>query len=260
MSDQPPPDRASSDPSKQAAWDSVSETELDAALSHAASLAADLSKQFQSNGNPATPAETAPSTPLEDPQRDLDVELQQLEQLVGAAAAQVQVVDDAAPASPAPAPTENVPDFMSEFTAPPLSSDAAADDLSASRSADELIADLVDHRQERARAAADPGKSGIVGSGIVGVVGGTVNMPPVAPKPVKPSPAEAEPDPARSTRPRWAERLRTPILSLLDRFVAMLELIDRPLARIGGGARRIVGWIAIAMIAASIVVFVRSIG
>ena len=257
MSDQPPPDRASSDPSKQAAWDSVSETELDAALSHAALLAADLSKQLQSNGKPAAPAETAPSTPLEDPQRDLDVELQQLEQLVDAAAAQVQAVDDAAPASPA----ENVPDFMSEFTVPPASSDAAADDLSASTSADDLMADLVGHRQERARAAAGPGKSGVVGSGIVGVVGGTVNMPPVAPKPVKPSPAEAEPDPARSTRLRWAERFGPPILSLLDRFVAVLELLDRPSARIGGGARRIVGWIAIAMIAASMVlVFVRSIG
>jgi len=260
MSDQPLPDRASSDPSKQAAWDSVSETELDAALSHAASLAADLSKQLQSNGNPAAPAETAPSTPLEDPQRDLDVELQQLEQLVGTAAAQVQAVDDAAPASPAPAPTESVPDFMSELTTPPPPSDAAADDVSASTSADDLMADLVDHRQQRARAAAEPGKSGVVGSGIVGVVGGTVNMPPVAPKPVKPSPAEAEPDPARSTRPRFAERFGPPILSLLDRFVAMLELIDRPLARIDGGVRRIVGWIAIAMIAASIVVFVRSIG
>ena len=260
MSDQPPPDRASSDPSKQAAWDSVSETELDAALSHAASLAADLSKQLQSNGNPAAPAETAPSTPLEDPQRDLDAELQQLEQLVGSAAAQVQAVDDAAPASPAPAPTESVPDFMSEFTVPPASSDAAADDLSASTSADDLMADLVDHRQERARVAAGPGKSGVVGSGIVGVVGGPVNMPPVAPKPVEPSPAEAEPDPRPSTGPRWAERLRTPILSLLDRFVAGLELIDRPLARIGSGARRIAGWLAIAMIAASIVVFVRSIG
>jgi hypothetical protein len=251
MSDQPPPDRASSDPSKQAAWDSVSETELDAALSHAASLAADLSKQLQSNGKPAAPAETTPGTPLEDPQRDLDVELQQLEQLVGTAAAQVQTVDDAAPASPAPAPTESVPDFMSEFTAPPPSSDAAADDL---------MADLVDHRQEQARAAAGPGKSGVVGSGIVGVVGGTVNMPPVAPKPVEPSPAEAEPDPSPWTRPRLAERFGPPILSLLDRFVAVLELIDRPLARIGGGARRTVGWIAIAMIAASIVVFVRSIG
>ena len=256
MSDQPPPDRASSDPSKQVAWDSVSETELDAALSHAASLAADLSKQLQSNGNSAAPAETAPSTPLEDPQRDLDVELQQLEQLVGTAAAQVQAVDDAAPASPA----ENVPDFMSEFTVPPASSDAAAGDLSSSTSADDLMADLVDHRQQRARAAAEPGKPGVVGSGIVGVVGGTVNMPPVAPKPVEPSPAEAEPDPSPWTRPRLAERFGPPILSLLDRFVAVLELIDRPLARIGGGARRTVGWIAIAMIAASIVVFVRSIG
>ncbi|MFH1109527.1 MAG: hypothetical protein V1790_10075 [Planctomycetota bacterium] len=260
MSDQPPPDRASSDPSKQAAWDSVSETELDAVLSHAASLAADLSKQLQSNGNPAAPPETAPSTPLEDPQRDLDAELQQLEQLVDAAAAQVQAVDDAAPASPAPAPTESVPDFMSEFTVPPASSDAAADDLSASTSADDLMADLVDHRQERARTAAGPGKSAVVGSRIVGVVGGTVDMPPVAPKPVKPSPAEAEPDPRPSTKPRLAERFGPPILSLLDRFVTLLELIDRPLAHIGSRVRRIVGWIAVAMIAASIVVFVRSIG
>ena len=113
MSDQPPPDRASSDPSKQAAWDSVSETELDAALSHAASLAADLSKQLQSNGKPAAPAETAPSTPLEDPQRDLDVELQQLEQLVGTTAAEVQPANDDAPGSPAPVPTESAPDVMS---------------------------------------------------------------------------------------------------------------------------------------------------
>jgi hypothetical protein len=169
-------------------------------------------------------------------------------------------VDHAAPTSPAPDPTESVPDFMSELTAPPPSSDAAADDLSASTSADDLMADLVDHRQERARAAAEPGKSGVAGSGIVGVVGGTINMPPVAPKPATPSPPGVEPDPSPSTRPRLAERFGPPILSLLDRFVTVLELIDRPLARIGGRVRRIVGWIAIAMIAASMVVFVRSIG
>ena len=258
MSDQPPPDRASSDSSKQAAWDSVSEAELDQALSHAASLAADLSSQLQSSAQPAAHAPTAPSTPLGDPERDLDGELQQLEQLVGTTAAQVQTVDDDATASPAP--TASIPDFMAEFTAPPPSATPASDDLASSTSADDLMADLVSHRQERAAAATGPGKSGVVGSRVAGVVGGTVHMPSAAPTPVERPPTEAEPDPARRARPKLEERLRTTTLSLLDRFVTVLELIDRPLARIGGGVRRIVGWIAIAMIAAAMMVLVRSIG
>ena len=259
MSDQPPPDRASSDSSKQSAWDSVSETELDQALSKAASLAAELSGRLQpANERTASLGTASGSNPLADPSTGLDAELENLDLLVGTAAAQVQSVADAPFAAqgksvelPTTTPTNSVPDFMSEFTTAAEPAAGFSDDLTAAR---------VSGPQNQAPAA--PAKLGIVGSGRMGVVGGAVTIAPlVAPPPVKTAPPpEVEREEPSSRGWKLGTRLVAPLVALLGGLAAILELIDRPLARIGGGVRRVVGWIAIAMIAASIVVFVRSIG
>jgi len=258
MSDQPPPDRAQSDPSKQAAWDSVSEAELDAALSHAASLAAELSGQIQSADDPA--ASSGPASggnPLDNPSTGLDAELEQLEQLVSTAAAQIRSAENAAPV-PSTAPAHTVPDIMSEFTAPHKPAARSAPEVSSSAVASDLMTAPVYGPPDRAMPAAASAKPGVVGSGMMGVVGGAVNIPPLAvPRPGEPvAHAECE----RESGPGWAIRLVAPLLVILQGFASMLELIDRPLARISGGVRRIVGWVAIALIAASMLVFVRSVG
>jgi hypothetical protein len=258
MSDQPPPDRASSDPSEQTAWDTVSETELDAALSHAASLAAQLSRQVQSaddTGSYSTPV--SGDNPLDNPSTGLDAELEQLEELVGTAAAQIQSAEDAATVSQ-PTPPDSVPDFMSEFTTPAEPSIPAAP---RPRSSDHRSTAVGQDPQASVEEAAR-WKPGIVGSGMMGVVGGPVKIPSLdVPRPAEPAPqAEAKREETSSFGRSLGTSLAAPLLIVLNGLVAVLELVDRPLAHIGGGVRRIIGWIAIAIIAASIVVFVRSVG
>lgn len=258
MSDQPPPDRASSDPSKQAAWDSASEAELEAALSRAAALAAELSGQIQSAVDPAASSGSAlHGSPFDHPSTELGAELDQLEQLVSTTAAQLQSAENAPPV-PSTGPAHTLPDFMAEFTAPHKPSARSAPEGSPSTVDDDLMTAPANKPRDRAMPKAAFAKPGVVGSGMMGVVGGAVNIAPLAvPRPGEPV-AQAECE--RESRPGRATRLVAPLLVILQAFASMLELIDRPFARISGGVRRIVGWIAIALIVTSMLVFVRSVG
>jgi len=258
MSDQPPPDSAPSNPTRQAAWDSVSEAELDAALSHAASLAAELSGQIQSAGGPA-PATGPPSggNPLDNPRNELDAELEHLEHLVSTTAAQLQSAENTSPGASA-VPAYAVPDFMAELTTPQKPAARSAPDRAPSSVHSDPVPAPAYGTPDWAKPDGASVKPGVVGSGMMGVVGGAVNIPPLAP------PRAGEPvvyaECERESPPGWHVRLVAPIIVVLHGLASWLEVIDRPLARVGGRVRRISGWIAIALIMGSMMVFVRSVG
>ncbi len=268
MTDQPTPDHASSDPSKRTDWDAVSETELDAALSQAASLAAELSAQVSSPEDAAAPA--APScdnNPSGDPSRAVDAGLEKLEELVGSAAEQVEAVP-AAKASPPQA--LSVPDFMSEFTSPPPPAppspppppppipEVSAVEVPVAAAPEPRTMPPPPREFQSTAGGAVIGKPGVVGSGMMGVVGGPVNIPAMtAPRPAEPQVEAEHKEPAAAVAAKKTGRV-APLQLVLQGLVAMLEMLDRPFVRLGAKVRRILGWVAVAMIGASILVFLRS--
>ena len=158
MSDKPPPDRASSDQSKQAAWDAVSEAELDDVLSRAASLAAELSGQIQSPDDPgASSGPASRGSLLDKPSAGLDAELEQLEHLAESVAAQMQFEENAAAIPPAPL-ANTVLDFMSEFTTSDQPSVRSTRDMPLTRAVDDLTAAPVHGPPDRAMPAVFSGR------------------------------------------------------------------------------------------------------
>ena len=252
----------------------VTEQELDNLLSHAATLAADASQQVGAPDSP--PGAPPPPSPAE-LSATLDDELSRLEGLVASAASEVGT-EAASPdtedrggggASPkaakttTPEPNRGVPDFMMEFTEPaseaPSKPKAAAEappartplpDAKASQLDTPATASASSTRTATATVAAKPG---IVGTGMLGVV------------------ITSKPDPelvtARGTAKEGGEggvaagspaskggiaKLLLPAETLV---VRVLDLLDRPFARLGDGTKDIIGWIALATLGTALVVY-----
>ncbi len=55
-----------------------------------------------------------------------------------------------------------------------------------------------------------------------------------------------------------AARLSPPVLAVSERVVNILEVADRPLGRVGDSVRRVIGWVAIATVGTSVIVFLYS--
>jgi hypothetical protein len=222
MSDANSPDHSPTDPSKATAWDSVTDRELDAALSNAAALASDLVEEL---GKPETTPQAVTPNPLEDPRSDLDAELGQLADLTQRAATELDTA--ARPVARAAA----VPDFMSEFMEPP--NEAPAPPGSAESIAP---APIPEPEPVGAASSASPAP--------VGVVGGVINITIPAGKLRKQAEANAvtPPEPPGPPRPSLTERALNPI-------AAGLELADKPFSKLNGRARTVLGWVALALLA-----------
>lgn len=224
MSDPNSPDHSPSDPSKATAWDSVTDRELDAALSDAAALASDLVEEL---GKPETTQPVTPPNPLEDPRSDLDAELGQLAGLTQQAAAELDG------AAEPPAGADAVPDFMSEFMDPP--SEAATPPA---KSTPIVRAPAADPEPARAPAPTIPAA--------VGVVGGVINITLPAGKLRK----QAESNVATAAEPAGP-----PLQSLVERALNPiangLEIADKPFTRLNGRVRTILGWAALVLLATS---------
>lgn len=223
MSDANSPDHSPSDPSKATAWDSVTDRELDAALSNASALASDLVEQL-GRSESAPPA--AQPNPLEDPRSDLDAELGQLAELTQRATTEL----DATPA--AASDTATVPDFMSEFMDPPAESAVPPS---------ETLAPFNEPEPIRTTPPLYPTEP-------VGVVGGVINITLPAGKLRLQAEAETAGDAetAGPPRPSLTERALNPIAT-------GLELADKPFSKLNGRVRTILGWAALVLLAASAV-------
>ncbi len=257
MPDETPPKPSGSPDDTNA--NAMPEAELDAVLAEAAALAGDLAEQI---GEP--PPTSVATDPLEQASaaassitEQVEMELSELERLVEVAGTEV---------SESPAPDEEseasyeVPDFMSEFTDPPPAEEPSPDVAMAA----------LDETLSAENAAVAP--------------------PVTAPPPFDPSfgvvgteTFEADPTPDMPTdlrdsgEPGLVGKILAKVLSLAghalggvwerlspfacavsERGVAVMETIDRPLTRIGGGVRCVVGWVALATTGLSLLVFAYS--
>ena len=156
---------------------------------------------------------------------------------------------------------------MAEFTRPAPDVDLASEALesptsqptSAAATGDALWADPT----VLSGAAAEPG---LVGSDVADVAEG-LPEPEVWKEPARATSAaeplstsnkqRAGPEPPGALQTA-ASRLSPRVAVLGDRIVTLLEVIDRPVAGISAGVRRAIGWVAIATIGVSLVVYVLS--
>ena len=259
MSEQPPPDRASPGSSgQQADWDAAPGRELDQALSQAADLAADLAGQVgPADPQPDVGESRPPRDPLDASRTDLESELHELQRLVDATTSAVD--SQGTPAADAE-PTrrtigEAIPDFMAEFT----------------RSEEPNVSTQVPARASASLSPA-PAKPATTASTdvaeltAVGIVGGPVILPTDL---IPPSPAADEPEEGdKASAPtetaaevngqRMPERVSEAVAGLCERATALLELLDRPFARIGPETRAVCGWIALGTLVAAVILWTLS--
>lgn len=279
MADKHPPDKHSSSGSSEDGGSGlISEQELEEVLAQASALATDLSEQLGMGGDDpssdslardsniapaAAGTETGDSDSIDNLPQDLDAELGELERLIAATRSDVTETgegsDEPAPSAEAPAqvpeepavadpgPGKSVPDARDDPPVDQRSSESAG-----------LGPDMT--------VPAVSVKPGVVGSRKIGVVGTHTVSPKVdasAPMETPDEPAEADDTPQRfagmaNVIRGAATHLSPTVLAGCERAVNLLELIDRPLGRIGDPVRRLIGWVAIATIATSLLVFLYS--
>lgn len=252
----------------------LSEEELNEVLGKADALAAELARQLGTADVAVASGDDKPShgsAKDREPDDDLEAELDELERLV--AVAEEQLADPAltsesdeadseapsvdqdpdeppAPDGVADASDDEVPDFMAEFT-----------------TADESTTPVAD----KSAARPEP-KLGVVGTHLLGVVGSPASPPVTQP----PANAEPETEVANTTRSGALDRLVAAGAPLMDRclslgagisplllagterLVSWMELIHRPLPVLKETPRRIIGWVALATIGTSAIVFLLS--
>ena len=261
MSEEQKPNSSSSDSNDKRRDRSTAESELDAILAAAASLSDELAEDI---GEPDTPAEVDKTTPVADSveagMESLDDELTDMQRLLDAASADLGTEptgldgldgQEASPAeseSAAPeAVTHEIPAFMEEFT----------------RAEPGEAASIPTLEEPPATGAGDD--SGIACTPPLGVVG--TGLPrPVIPESLLEDTELAEPpgpDPsATASKPgrlrSMAARLSPMVGLACDKGVRLLETADRPTASVPPGARRLIGWLALATLGTALIVFLLS--
>lgn len=262
MSDQSDQDRAGSASGAK----SSATSDLEAALTQAASLASDLAVALGEVPPPSAsaPSDASPTAPAVDA-ASLDSELSKLEDLVEETAK--EIAPDSGGSSSA------VPESMSEPTEQPAGPAQQADG-----SADESPAPSGDTKGEDASAIAPPEQiakanlaesvqSGVVGTGMLGVVGNIKKPSPIGRQGVSSADGAAAGDassdkatpasgPMTRIRAIISERIAPGLYAVSERAVGVLEKIDAPFGRVGGKVRDLIGWVALATVATSILVLI----
>jgi hypothetical protein len=177
--------------------------------------------------------------------------------------------DEFEPPPPAEAPSApaEVPDFAADFTRPQPDEDSASEAPASPTSPPTGGAAAGDALRAgptvSSNAAAEPDL--VAGDGVDAPTGlpepDVRNEPVQAPLATEPPSASnqqhADPKPSGTLR-MAASRLSPRIAVLGNRIVTLLEAIDRPVTGINGSVRRAIGWLAIATIGVSLVVYMVS--
>ncbi len=297
MADEQPPNPASSGSPEKADSDSASGATLDDVLAEAASLASDLSEDVGTPEGPLKSAtrNVEPGSGS-DIAEDLDAELANLERLVGDASSQVDPQTDPQDSQPNGTAPEEVPDFMSDLTGPsPTPEEAGVSEPSDSGLSFETTAQDAsdDATGEAGHAEESPGYDG--GSTKPGASGtdvtpaDAVSVPSESDATSKSSPIDAGTPGVVGNIPRSAQistktdhvpsleadvpagdaeggggpkglrdRGLQVLMTLGERGVTMLEVADRPTAKLGTSARQIIGWAALATLGTALIVLLIS--
>ena len=278
MPEEHPPDDSLPNPSDDGA---LSNQELDEVLAQASSLADELSEQvgraedWDPQGKHGEPPAGA---------TDLDAELSELERLVADASSEVdeeahstdQGTTLAEESSAPQSENQSIPDFMAEFTRPegPEEEQRAAESPPPGAPLGPPAAsETADHSSEASgQHAARITEPGVVGTEIIGVVG-RQTPPPTDHETAETSEPAGPMEGGDGTAAvlagrvtvglndiarRAAGRLSPIALKLCDRVLHLMEVVDRPLARLGAPVRTLIGWVAIATAGTAVIAFVIS--
>jgi len=256
-----------------------SERQLSETLDRATELAADLCQDVGANvstGIPVVSSSDATAVPA------LDAALSELESLVeetnqrlGEVGTPTHAPRDesamtsekpSAPATPAPASDDyHVPDFMAEFLEP---DSVRVDSLSAPRPTTPIPtaaskpppSSLKTTPTKVAELPPSPKKPGIVETGGVAATVVDPQKSQVTAPSATGQPA-AEPGsrmPAATAKSHWSKIItpaEAPALKAASFAATAIEIMDRPLQRMGEGVRRVVGWFALATFALALITF-----
>ena len=267
MTDEPPQDQTP-DPPDGVDPNALPVDELDALLAEASSLASEISEEVGEVELQGTEGEVSrPTNASGDPSNNLDAQLAELEQLAETAGSEIgadadelsqpppepDALSQPEPASPPESETGGeVPSFMDEFTRP-----------EEAQAAETPVAGL-----PNTPASSAPG---VVSSKTVGIVSSAGATPspddsPAGPveafdeEDTEPEEPPAEADSVARVNPvrRAAACLPPAALAVCERSANLLEAIDKPFAGIGENLRRILGWVAVATFATSLIVLLLS--
>ena len=291
MTDESNPGQNPSHPPDGKDSEIISEQELDQILSQASSLAADLSEDVGS------PDESGTERSISDTSQELDAELSELERLVSETAVEVdgtsETADEAASApedrqvettidtledndeqpaqedqepsaaepllKPKPPP---VPDFMDEFTHP----EEPLDGKSSSAVVPKPVVSSSQKATERPGAPVALPKPGVVRSRETEAVDAAV--PSLDEEALQTSVSTHEGDeseagveqlpPLKRLMRQIPEKLSAGAWAACTKVVSVLDIIDRPLSRLGQVPRRLIGLAAIATAGTAVIVLLIS--
>ena len=256
MPDQQPQNQPQPKPSQD--WNEVSVQEIEQSLSSASELAYELAGNIgQSPGQPRI----RDASGLESIETALDVELKHIDHLVGKTKEQLEDAPPP-PAGERKRTAAPIPDFMSEFL-----SDEPVTVLpeAAPRALAEATGEGGSSATSRSGGGSAPSGAASVSRGSLqepaskaGLIDvGTLGRPqiPHAPKPNK---TKAQEPAKTSPRSGWAKLVEGPLYLVCDRTIHLLELLDRPFARLAPTTRRALNVTAIAALCVCLAMFVLS--
>lgn len=256
------------------------EEDLDAALARASQLADHLAAEAGSE--PDALAGTANRSPTEKHAPDLDAALSELESLIAETERQMSrsAIHDPDMPDNTPAPThtprprapaestaradDGEPDFMAEFL------DAGSSGGDAAGSSRETPGASASTAQPGAKgptlkspaASSATAKPGVIGTGMLGVVGGEVNDP-TAPFPSSNNVAAPQSKRVAPVRPHQLPSARDRYgpqeghaIKAARLIASTVDVLDRPVGRLGPRGRRILGWFALATFGTAIIAYV----
>ena len=254
---EPQPEQPSQEPADGAESGLIPAQELADALAEASKLADELAREL--DGEEPEPLQgvrtgTLSESPEVDEQLDdVDALLAITTDELGEAPAEETV--QAHQELTAEEAANAIPDFMDEFT-------NAAAETAAAPDPNQGFGNSETGTEYQIGVRTGP-KPGMVGSGVVGVAGEETSKPqavvgdesePVAPRRKLPNPREQV---AKLVRAGVVacRKILARLFPLADRAVGLLEITDRPFARLKESVRRVVGWVAIATLGTSVLVF-----
>jgi len=248
----------SNPPHEQGGAESLPSKDLDDLLAETSSLTETLSEQV---GSSTKVPSDAPELPSNDPTVALEAQLAELEQLAGQTSREIGATEPTPQPVPAVAPEPYIPAFMQEFSEPappPESPPAVQHPVSADQSTQpglsappEATSTLSESDPQAASdhvrvASLKPAKMAVAVESLDETTSENASF-------------EDSDGKAASRKPsRLWTALSPAALSLGHGAASALEIVNRPFSFVGWRLRMLIGWLAIATAATSVIVFVVS--